>query len=279
MASSNNVLRGGLTEKHVDVEELVNIVRFTGGATPVLRPMPFGRRRKPLSDVGERIPALRNRCRAGPRPRGRAGLRRGDPPRARRSDLEVSSAERHEEARPRAFALREPRERVPHRGPRHDLPRLGSRPAALASGAAGRASSRSGRADLRGLVSEMTDLEVYVNTRGLPRVPSGAARDLPRGPRVRRGRSAAIDGENPGRGRPRDHRRRIPPRLSGTNPDSRAHLERSLAEASEHHGHGKPYSLRPQRRQVRATDGRGDESGRGRNPRRRRRSARVGVRP
>src|SRR3989304_2235094 len=40
MASSNNVLRGGLTEKHVDIEELSSIVSFAGGPPPVLHPVP-----------------------------------------------------------------------------------------------------------------------------------------------------------------------------------------------------------------------------------------------
>jgi mannose-6-phosphate isomerase len=46
MANSDNVLRGGLTQKHVDVDELMRILRFTGGPPPVLRPLeraPFER--------------------------------------------------------------------------------------------------------------------------------------------------------------------------------------------------------------------------------------------
>ena len=38
MANSNNVLRGGLTPKHVDVDELLDVVTFRGGAPAVLRP-------------------------------------------------------------------------------------------------------------------------------------------------------------------------------------------------------------------------------------------------
>lgn len=38
MASSDNVLRGGLTPKHVDVAELLRVVRFEPGAPPLLRP-------------------------------------------------------------------------------------------------------------------------------------------------------------------------------------------------------------------------------------------------
>ncbi len=38
MANSNNVLRGGLTPKHVDVAELLDVVVFEGGAAEILRP-------------------------------------------------------------------------------------------------------------------------------------------------------------------------------------------------------------------------------------------------
>jgi mannose-6-phosphate isomerase len=38
MASSDNVLRGGLTSKHVDVEELLHILRFEPASAQVLRP-------------------------------------------------------------------------------------------------------------------------------------------------------------------------------------------------------------------------------------------------
>jgi len=37
MANSDNVLRGGLTPKHVDVEELMHTLSFESGNTPVLR--------------------------------------------------------------------------------------------------------------------------------------------------------------------------------------------------------------------------------------------------
>jgi mannose-6-phosphate isomerase class I len=44
MANSNNVLRGGLTPKHVDVPELLAILKFEGGPAEILRPaiMPNG---------------------------------------------------------------------------------------------------------------------------------------------------------------------------------------------------------------------------------------------
>lgn len=40
MASSDNVLRGGLTPKHVDVAELLRVVRFESGAPPILTGKP-----------------------------------------------------------------------------------------------------------------------------------------------------------------------------------------------------------------------------------------------
>jgi mannose-6-phosphate isomerase len=42
MAASDNVLRGGLTPKHVDVPELLRILRFEAGDPPVSDPVPQG---------------------------------------------------------------------------------------------------------------------------------------------------------------------------------------------------------------------------------------------
>ncbi len=42
MANSNNVLRGGLTRKHVDVEELLNILTFNSGKPAILSLKPGG---------------------------------------------------------------------------------------------------------------------------------------------------------------------------------------------------------------------------------------------
>ena len=39
MAASDNVLRGGLTPKHVDVPELLRVLRFEVLADPVVRPV------------------------------------------------------------------------------------------------------------------------------------------------------------------------------------------------------------------------------------------------
>jgi len=42
MASSDNVLRGGLTPKHVDAEELLRVLRFSEEPVPLVRPRPGG---------------------------------------------------------------------------------------------------------------------------------------------------------------------------------------------------------------------------------------------
>ncbi|EAR24808.1 mannose-6-phosphate isomerase [marine actinobacterium PHSC20C1] len=42
MASSDNVLRGGLTPKHVDVPELLSVLDFSASPVPYLRPEPQG---------------------------------------------------------------------------------------------------------------------------------------------------------------------------------------------------------------------------------------------
>jgi len=47
MANSDNVLRGGLTSKHVDVNELLGVLGFTDGAVPILSAEPLA--------AGERV--------------------------------------------------------------------------------------------------------------------------------------------------------------------------------------------------------------------------------
>ena len=66
MANSDNVLRCGLTPKHVDVPELLRVVRFEAGDAGVLRPEAVGRRGD-LRDPHRRVPALP--LRPGPRRR------------------------------------------------------------------------------------------------------------------------------------------------------------------------------------------------------------------
>jgi mannose-6-phosphate isomerase len=47
MANSDNVLRGGLTPKHIDVPELLRVLKFTESEVTVIRPK--------KNDIGERI--------------------------------------------------------------------------------------------------------------------------------------------------------------------------------------------------------------------------------
>ena len=78
MANSDNVLRGGLTSKHVDVAELLRVLDFTPHTPPVLHGV--GRRRLGALRHGRRgVPA------AAPRGRPRRGGRSPCPPVARGS--------------------------------------------------------------------------------------------------------------------------------------------------------------------------------------------------
>ena len=53
MASSDNVLRGGLTPKHVDVDELLEVLDVQPGPPPVVQPLPEGRIRRYLTPIDE----------------------------------------------------------------------------------------------------------------------------------------------------------------------------------------------------------------------------------
>jgi len=50
MAASDNVLRGGLTPKHIDVEQLVDVLVPTTGTMPIVRPDAAGIYAAPASD-------------------------------------------------------------------------------------------------------------------------------------------------------------------------------------------------------------------------------------
>ncbi|MGB5832658.1 MAG: mannose-6-phosphate isomerase, class I [Thiohalocapsa sp.] len=45
MANSNNVLRGGLTQKHIDVDELLNVISFDAGPAELIKPHGTGKGR------------------------------------------------------------------------------------------------------------------------------------------------------------------------------------------------------------------------------------------
>ncbi len=66
MANSDNVLRGGLTPKHVDVPELMKVLDFTPRRRPGAGRRPGGDRRMGLPDAGGRVPALPPADRRGP---------------------------------------------------------------------------------------------------------------------------------------------------------------------------------------------------------------------
>ena len=70
MASSDNVLRAGLTPKHVDVPELLEITNFTPMPPPLWLPSERRRRRGALPAAGRRVRALRRSARPA-RPRRR----------------------------------------------------------------------------------------------------------------------------------------------------------------------------------------------------------------
>ena len=53
MASSDNVLRGGLTPKHVDVDELLAVLDVQPGPPPVVHPLAEGRVRRYLTPIEE----------------------------------------------------------------------------------------------------------------------------------------------------------------------------------------------------------------------------------
>ncbi|HEY7816807.1 MAG TPA: hypothetical protein VIG29_01205, partial [Vicinamibacteria bacterium] len=165
MGSSNNVLRGGLTEKHVDVEELAKIMSFKGGATRVLRPVPIGNSES-LYQTGIKEFQLSVIEVSPEKPyQGEAEYSAEILLALEAQELEVSSADvtkRLERGRS-LFATQGSAYRISGRGTIYRAsvpdrrPRFrGKRPNELAFGTSG----------LRGLVSEMTDLEVYVNTRG-----------------------------------------------------------------------------------------------------------------
>jgi phosphomannomutase len=165
MSSSNNVLRGGLTEKHVDVPELMRTIAFTDRALPLLRPVRRGETEEvyPTPSAEFELGILevdRERPHRSESAYGAEILLVVDPA----TDLEVSS-DRARLSLGRGSAVLVTggtsywirgrgklfRAAVPDRSPRF----RGGKPVALRFGTSG----------LRGLVADMTDLEVFVNAR------------------------------------------------------------------------------------------------------------------
>src|SRR5690606_10423729 len=170
MASSDNVLRGGLTPKHVDVEELGRILRYDSTHPPVLTPV--------LEDGFGRYPTwveefeLRTRALAANEPVERVA--RGPETvlffaESEATTLRVITDGASLELRRGGACL------LPH-GTRYRLAATGSGEVAItsvpeppsATTFRGRTPTRLafGTSGLRGLVSDITDLEAYVNTRG-----------------------------------------------------------------------------------------------------------------
>jgi phosphomannomutase len=166
MASSNNVLRGGLTGKHVAIDELLAILRFEGGPAPLVAPESVSETERIYRTPAAEFELSRLEVR-GERPYRRSDEAYGPEIlfAAEAGELTVASGA-ESEALGRGDSLLVPdgvpytltgegvvfRAAVPDRRPRF----RGRRPTELAFGTSG----------LRGLVEDITDLEAYVNTRG-----------------------------------------------------------------------------------------------------------------
>ncbi len=181
MANSNNVMRGGLSHQHVDVPELLVNVTFEGGLAEIVRPAPIPDSREwryatPVSEF-----ELRRLEIGGGQPHENSGahsaeivilvaaeddarvtaksgdrsleLRRGDVFLAPFGTAYTVSA-----AGPATFYKATVPTACPPAcaGQENEMLFRGRRPTALAFGTSG----------LRGLVTDITDLEAYVNTRG-----------------------------------------------------------------------------------------------------------------
>ncbi len=171
MANSDNVLRGGLTPKHVDAGEFLKILRFESGLPFVIRTAEADGAgatfyRTPAEEFEvERIPIAAGKS-GGDSTRGPVMLTfLGKQPHAR---LTVRSGERrvtlgmagscilpHDSTY--EFLADGPGDLVRVSVPTRDMPEFrGHHPTALAFGTSG----------LRGLVTDITDLETYINVRG-----------------------------------------------------------------------------------------------------------------
>jgi phosphomannomutase len=164
MANSDNVLRGGLTPKHIDVSEFLKIVRFESGAPFVIRSGPY---RTPAEEFEfERLPIAGGMPSAAHAASGPVMLMFL----SKQSDARLTiRSEKHTVALGTAGSCILPhgatyelqadspgdlvRISVPPRG---SLEFRGQTPARLAFGTSG----------LRGLVTDITDLEAYINVRG-----------------------------------------------------------------------------------------------------------------
>ena len=168
MASSDNVLRAGLTPKFVDPETLLDVVRFDARRPVVLEPIVDESGAQTWSIPATELDLIRWRLDAT---QARSGIATGfetllaiarEPgAKVEVGGLELASGEACVVPDGVAFSVRALgavdvyRVRVPPRsGPAPTF--RGQRPTALRFGTSG----------LRGLVTDITDLEAYINTRG-----------------------------------------------------------------------------------------------------------------
>lgn len=172
MANSNNVIRGGLTPKHVDVPELLNNVSFEGAGVEILQPERLPESREWVFNTPAREFELRRIEITQEQPHRNGADHsaeilivtevEGDA-RVKVSSggqsLKLSRGDAFFAPSDITYTIRGDREAVLYKAtvPRDTtMPFRGTRPTALAFGTSG----------LRGLVADITDLEAYINTRG-----------------------------------------------------------------------------------------------------------------
>ena len=167
MASSDNVLRGGLTEKHVDVPELLRTIVFKGGRPRVVEPLMVGDNEQIYETPAREFELMKLVISDGSKYTSGTGesasillFVEADQSSvivsAGESELKVGKGQSVFIPFDTPFTIRGQatifRASIPRETPRF----RGRYPAELRFGTSG----------LRGLVTEMTDLESYINTRG-----------------------------------------------------------------------------------------------------------------
>jgi phosphomannomutase len=169
MASSDNVLRAGLTPKHVDKLELLSLLRFDSGVPEVLRPAAGGERTYPTPAHEFELSSAELEAGAGLPPRIAHGpellfflAREGQ------GTLEVEAGQRLTLASAGCCLVPDGVSYSVRAGAAGRLLRVSVPPAAPLTEWRGRPvrALAFGTSGLRGLVEDITDLEAYVNTRG-----------------------------------------------------------------------------------------------------------------
>jgi mannose-6-phosphate isomerase class I len=260
MTNSDNVLRAGLTTKYIDPQELLRIVRFDAGPPTVLEAIADEEGTEGLYPTPAAELSLSRLQLAAGQPVDRTA--RGPEtililPSAEEIETEIGWDEgARREAGARAYLVPDGMSyRITANGPvtafRATLPDVtpaelfrGGRPTRLAFGTSG----------LRGLVTDITDLEAYINTRGfldylvaigdaIPGTPVALAGDL---------RPSTDSPERSiARSRRASHPRwRVPVTLLRQDSNACIDLLRPAARVAQCDGHRQPYSLRPQRNQI-----------------------------